>query len=579
MKRLTRLVATVAAACAALFCAGCATTDLRSQTMKEVQPLQLGPSAPPYRTITGFSDALRCMDHLMISYGVRDWPVLVEDLTDHTKKINAGTKDMLISAMSDLGKRSRAIRLVTFGSDSGNLANFHANAESKRPYESLPLYDIRGSVSQLDEGLFKKQIEGGITLGPVGIGAAKSADASVLAIDLTVISAQDYAVIPGVTSRNSVIIYKEGAGVDGEAEYKKLGLNFGMTLTRAEGRAQALRTLVELSVVELVGRLTHTPYWSCLGADAQSPQVTTEIADWYYAMATSGELTAWMQRQLMVRGLYRGELDGRPSAAFDAAVTRYRQELGLDAKPLLDEAFFAAYLRAQHKQVDYAAVLGQRAGAAATTAAPAMSKTAAAAPAEAPKAAQAAQTAQAAQAAQPTQATQAAPGAKSAAGGQGAPAGASSAAVGATTAPAADAAAPLKLSIANAGAAMRSGQPLELRVAPSRDAFLMCYLQDAAGAIQRFYPNRFSAEPMVRAKAPLLLPGSGRYQLLVPAVGSRETVACFASDKSLQAQLDPALVGRDFEPLRVASLRQLQDAFAQASGGQFAQEIFHVQAR
>ena len=153
------------------------------------------------------------------------------------------------------------------------------------------------------------------------------------------------------------------------------------------------------------------------------------------------------------------------------------------------------------------------------------------------------------------------------------------AAQAAQAAPAADAAAALKLSIANAGAAMRSGQPLELRVAPSRDAFLMCYLQDAAGAIQRFYPNRFSAEPMVRAKAPLLLPGSGRYQLLVPAVGSRETVACFASDKSLQAQLDPALVGRDFEPLRVASLRQLQDAFAQASGGQFAQEIFHVQAR
>jgi hypothetical protein len=330
---------------------GCAATDIKKATNDELEVLKLGPQAPPFRSITGFSEALRCMDSQMISYGVRDLPVLIEDMNDKTTKINAGTRDMVISAISDITKRSRAVRLITFGSDVSNLANFLANAEFKRAYENIPLFDVRGSVSQLDESLFKKQFEGGLTLGPFGGGAAKSGESTVLAIDLSVITTRDYALVNGVTSRNSVAIYKEGHGVDAEVQYQKLGINYGMTLTRSEGRAQALRTLVELSTIELLGKLTHTPYWMCLGIDPRNSAVSNEIADWFYAMLNNGELVLWIQEQLTLRGLYHGKKDGKRNPEFDAALITYRDLLALPPQPIVDEAFFSRYLGANHAEI------------------------------------------------------------------------------------------------------------------------------------------------------------------------------------------------------------------------------------
>ena len=73
--------------------------------------------------------------------------------------------------------------------------------------------------------------------------------------------------LPGVTSRNSVVILKQGKGIDGDAAYHKFGINFSSALSKAEGNSQALRRLVELAVIELIGKLTKTPYWTCLGAD------------------------------------------------------------------------------------------------------------------------------------------------------------------------------------------------------------------------------------------------------------------------------------------------------------------------
>lgn len=510
--------------------AGCAGTgDFRKQAAEHVEVAKTGQTARPWRTITGFAEGLRCMDNQMIIYGVRDMPMLVEDLSDQTKKLSAGTRDMLISAVSDMSKRSRGIRLVTFGADVSNLANFHANAESKRPYQNIPLHDIRGSISQLDEAIFKKQMDGGITIGPIGVGAAKSAEATVLAMDLSVISAMDYAVVPGVTARNSVMIYKEGAGVDGEAEYKKLGLNFGMTLTRTEGRAQALRALIELSVIELIGKLTHTPYWSCLNADLNGPEVTTEISDWFYSMAVNGELTGWMQEQLALRGVYAGPIDGEPHREFDQALIQFRVKLGLSPHPKLDEALFAAYLRRPHQEL-----------VAITPRTP--KPVAAAAPAQAP----------AVQAKAP-------------------PAPATT-----TSSAKADA---LAVTVASPRSQYRVGEPISLTVVPSRDAHVFCYLQDESGKVVRFFPNRFAPDSLVRAASPLQVPGDMRFVLTAGPRGSSESVDCFAVAKGSAERMPAALVGADFEPLPVASLQDVRGAVAKALADNVAVGNFRAVSR
>jgi hypothetical protein len=325
--------------------AGCSTLDPTAGVKRETERMKVGPQGKPFRTITGFTDGLRCMDNLMIGYGVRDLPVLVEDLADKTTKVNAGTRDMLISAISALSARSRAIRLVTFGADVANLANFFANAESKQPYAEAPVYDIRGSISQFDESLSRRQGEGGVSFAWFGLGGAKSAEASILAIDLNVIYARNYAVVPGVSASNSVAVLKLGSGVDAEAEYRKLGVNFNVTLSRSEGRAQALRTLVELSAIELIGKLTRTPYWTCIAADVSGDLVDRQIADWFHALSINGELVGYMQAQLAHRGAYRGPIDGQWRPELQRAVAAYRVQLGMSEAAKIDQELFRRHLR------------------------------------------------------------------------------------------------------------------------------------------------------------------------------------------------------------------------------------------
>ena len=532
------------AALAAL--AGCQTLEVKKPTVEQTAEIRKGPEDRPQRSITGFSQALRCMDTLMLDYGVRDMTMLTEEITDETKKLNAGTRDMLISSVSDMSRRSRAVRLVAFGKDTMNVISFLATAQRQSAYQAIPLYDIKGSVSQFDENLIKNQKDLGFGISPfINLGIARDAASSMLALDLSVLTTSDMAVLPGVTSRNSVVILKQGSGLDGDAAYHKFGINYSMNLARSEGQTQALRGLVELATVELVGKLTKTPYWTCLGVtDPKANEETRlEMFDWYHAMAaTRIELIAYFQNQLRRRAFYDGPIDGEFNPAVDEAIANYREALGLSKKALLDEDFFYAFLAADHTKIPRpekpARFLPPLQAAA--PAAPA-------APSGSPQQVAAAQTA---------------------------------------TAPAGRPAAPstaepmrLLLATANNQTSFASGEPINLTVRPTRDAYVYCYMLDEKVKIVRLYPNRFAKDALVLASRPLQLPGKMRFQLAIDSRGAQETIACFATPRDVLGQISNNVVGVDFEPLPVNSLEQVRAAFAAVGGGAVTQEILHVQAK
>lgn len=507
--------------------AGCQTLEVKKPTVEQTAEVRQGPEDRPQRSITGFSHALRCMDTLLLDYGVRDITMLTEEITDETKKLNAGTRDMLISSVSDMSRRSRAVRLVAFGKDTMNVISFLATAQRASAYQAIPLYDIKGSVSQFDENLIKNQKDIGFGISPFfNLGIARDAASSMLALDLSVLTTSDMAVLPGVTSRNSVVILKQGRGLDGDAAYHKFGINYSMNLARSEGQSQALRGLVELAVVELIGKLTKTPYWSCLGVtDPKANEETRlEMFDWYHAMAaTRVELIAYFQNQLRRRGFYDGPIDGEFNPAIDEAISNYRAGLGLSRQAVLSEEFFYAFLAADHTKV-------KRPEKPALYVAP---PAAAAGP-------------------------------------------------GALPAPApAVPAAPLKLSLTNPQQQTRfaRGESISLALAPSQDAHVYCYLQDENAKVIRFFPNRFSRDSRIASARPLTLPGAMRFQLTMNPKGVTETISCFATPNDVLPSLPQNLVGTDFEPLPGATLDLIRAAFDKSSGGSFTQENFRVQAK
>src|ERR1700740_1705018 len=102
----------------ALALSACSEEAVKKDASKATVAQMKGPETAPVRTVTNFTASLTCMDNLFLMYGVRDLVVISEDLQDTTKKVSAGTKDMLISSVSNMTKRSKAVRLIAYGSDS-----------------------------------------------------------------------------------------------------------------------------------------------------------------------------------------------------------------------------------------------------------------------------------------------------------------------------------------------------------------------------------------------------------------------------------------------------------------------------
>ncbi|CAN5464887.1 hypothetical protein BH11PSE11_BH11PSE11_04060 [soil metagenome] len=491
----------------ALLGTGCVTTEgsVRKEAAEVTSELRTGPSQAPIRTITNFTSSLRCMDNMFLMYGVRDLVVITEDLTDATKKVSAGTKDMLITSVSEMTKRSKAIRLIAYGSDSSNLIGFMKEAQKKDMFKLMPQYGIRGSITQYDENVAKKTEGGGVAIIDVfSFGRAATAATTILGLDLTMMRTDDLSIVSGATSSNSVAIFKSGAGIEGEAGYRKFGINYQANLSRSEGSAQALRNLVEMAVVELFGKLTKTPYWVCLGATSQSETVKNEISDWYSGMYSDGEIVSFWQQQMRIRGLYTGEINGKNDEALIGAITAYREAMGLEKSAVVDLGFFTAYLEANHYQV-------------------------------APKARDllASYKTPAAQPVNPNDTR------------------------------------PISISVVSTkgGNQFKKGETVVLNITPSRDAFVYCFMQDENNKIARFFPNRFSKDSLVSARKGVMLPNGKEFNISVNTKGVPEHIACFGSGKDVFADVVPSIGGGDIDvPTTLQTMAEIKAVFQKAAG-------------
>ena len=471
-------------------------------------------AAPAAQPIANFSPALRCMDTLLLDYGARDITVTVEDLADQTRGGGgAGAKDLLFSVVSDMTQRSRAIRLVAAIKQSG----------------VAPQYAVRGSMSLLDNQTVQRN------------GATSAA--AVLGLDLTVLTTQDLSVVPGVSARNSVVLFKQGNGYDGRAEIAKFGVNFGLSATNGEVVGQASRALVELASMEIFGRLARVPYWTCLGMTEAHAGVSAEIQDWYDSMAAQpSEFVKYFQAQLRQRRVYDGPVDGVTNpvnAQLKDAVARYREALGLSREPKLSLDFFKAYLAADHHQIETKVAKSAPAPAQVNTV-----PTPAPAPATpiAPKAPPPAETV--------VVVNQSAPKNQLA----------------------------LRLGTVNDARRFGRGEQVQLTIRPSRDAHVYCFLQDENKKIIRFFPNRFQSDSRVQTTEGLQLPGAMRFEITVNPRG-QETISCFATESDVLAQLPAGVNATDFDPLPVASLDQIRSAFLKVANGALAHETLQIQPK
>jgi hypothetical protein len=486
---------------------------------------------------------------------VRNVPVVIEDVEDKTSKVKAGGREMFISATSQMTRASRAIRLIPFDPNRQLFRDVFKEGELAQK----SAFFIQGSVSQFDDSLLKKQRDGGICLGVICLGGADSDSFSGMSIDMSVLNVQEsMSLVPGAISKNFVLIRKSGKGADADMTYKKFGVNFNFVNSQSDGTGQALRNLIELSAIELYGRLLKVPYWACLGVPDDDEGVKSEIDDWWDMLQGDlPSLVIYLQSQMTARQLWKGDINGEIDDALLRAVRAYKFAMGLKDDENIDNDFFRRYLTSNHAEVQPKAQAKMKAIEAAegpiVPAAPVVAQAAAAPAAAAPAAA-------------PPPAAGGAAAAVAAGAGANLPAAAAPSAQQAQRASA----------VAVQGTkgptyVYKRGESFDVEVAVANRGFLYCYLIDDNKDVVQFFPNPAQASAAVAAGQRMLFPGRFPFQLMASAKGATETIACFASPQDLGPNVALAKSVRD-----IAALRQ---AISQRAGAPVEVGVFDVKTQ
>lgn len=330
---------TILRTCAiALGAAACAFTP------PEKAPEIAAPKTPPVRNVTSFSESLRCMDDLFAQYGVRDIVVTSQGIPDATGEISAGTKEMMISAISRMSTKSKAFRFVDY-----DQTQFDINALQQLVGFTdnflIPNYYLRGAITQFDENIIAENVGAGASLPFVDAGISADQVASLVTVDLNVGDLLTRQILPGTTSSNTIVVRRSGESYDagGTIEKIELGLNFNLSFNRNEGMHQAVRNLVELSLIETLGKLTQVPYWRCLQIEQTNPAVMAQARDWFEAMSEE-ERVKFVQRALAGAGYYSGPIDGRMNAELRDAIGAYQDANGLQANGRIDFDLYASLI-------------------------------------------------------------------------------------------------------------------------------------------------------------------------------------------------------------------------------------------
>lgn len=292
------------------------------------------PKSQVVRTFTSFSDSLRCMDELFAKYGVRDIVITSDGIPDATGKVTAGTKDMLISAMSRMSVRSGAFTFVDFDQRQEDIANLQQLVGFTDEFR-VPSYYIRGAITQLDEGVIAESVGGSLALTNFSIGASKDQVVSVISTDMNVGKLVTRQIMPGISANNSIVVRRSGVGGDVGATIQKVGLSFNIAINNQEGMHQATRTLIDLSAIEIAGKLTKVPYWRCLEIEQTNPEIDAEARGWYKDMSQK-ERVVFVQRALHASGDYRGPISGTLDRSTRSAIGRYQAGNGLIANGRID---------------------------------------------------------------------------------------------------------------------------------------------------------------------------------------------------------------------------------------------------
>lgn len=505
------------------------------------------PVVRPTRSISSFSDSLMCMDHMLRDAQLPTTLITSKQIPDYSARVSVATKDMVITAISQMSRLSNAFRFVDYEVDIArqdtvqNLTTILLN-NNQMQLQRPALY-LSGAIAFVDQNVITNRFDAGLSGPRIDLGYSKNRGATVIGLEMHLGDFRTRTLIPGLDSANEVIVGNGGQGLDVAGRIGTYGVQFNVGRDYTQGAGAAVRTLVELATIELIGKWARVPYWQCLTLEQNHPDFQRQLREWY----DEGEPA--VHRQLVKRSLVsRGYLPAGSEQMEDdspllrMAIARFQADQGMVVTGVVN---FPTYERALRNFVGLAADgTLKRVGWASTHA-------------------------------QPVTVATTPPGGTSAAA-PAAPAAPAAASLASASALAYGAIAPertINLQIENImmeRTAFEVGEQIFLSATLTRASHMQCYLADATGTVIRLLPNAANTSGWVSANQAVRIPDwmSPNPGFIMDAASpGTEGVACFATDEDSTQKLPEALRGPPLKSIvGFSKLETINQAFATALG-------------
>jgi hypothetical protein len=520
---------------AALLLGGCAApADPRADTQFQSYASAADrPVIRPVRSMSSFSDSLMCMDRLFREAQIPTTLITSKQIPDFSTRVPVATKDMIITALSQMSRLSNAFRYVDYEVDIArqdtvqNLTTILLN--NNQIQLQRPALYFSGAIAFVDQNVLNSRFEVGTSASRLDTGYSKNRNATIIGLELHIGDFRSRTLIPGLDSANEVIIANGGQGLDLAGRIGSYGVQFNVGRDYTQGAGAAVRTLVELATIELVGKWARVPYWQCLTLEQTNPHFQRQLRDWF------DEGSPLLHNKLVQRSLishgYLGENGAQlaeNSPEFVTGLGRFQADSGMVVSGVVD---FPTYERALRNFV----ALGQDG-----------------------KLVQVGWT--------PTQPARTGGFVSTGTAQAGGPS--NRVAYGVPPPPRS-----IDLQIENVlvgRSAFEVGEQVFMSATLSRASYLYCFLHEAGGRVMRLLPNATNPNALISANQAIRIPDwmspTPGFIMDASSAGT-ERVACFATDEDATARLPQLLRSPALVPLpEVRSLDSINEAFAKGLG-------------
>lgn len=483
------------------------------------------PLVTPTKSASAMREGLACMDRMLAAEQVPATLIAVKSIPDPSGLFSTGTKEMLITAISRMSRTSQAFRVVDYEVDAlkqdtvqtmTSLLLNNGQIELRKPQ----IY-ISGAISFGDKTVVSKRRSIGVSTANTDTGYSWDVLGSVVGLDLHLGDMNSRTLYPGLDSANELVVATGGKGVEigGRAtglpkHIYRMGVQYEVAADNNQGAGAAVRLLVDLAAIELVGKWAKIPYWQCIDYEQNHPEFKRQMRAWYEEQSATDRINL-AQRVLQAQGVWSGPVDGNDSTALRNALATYQASLDMTPVGTVNFETYTGLLR------NYVGMSAEdKLASSYSPQSNELKLREHALPMNEP--------------------------------------------------------AHNGLTVALLGQKepkLQIGNSVVLRIAPARSGFLYCYYKDAANVVSQIYPNPQQQAVVAQGNMGLMVPDVSQSNsfLIETARAGTEQVYCAMTAKPLTGRVPAALTNAKLEPLAGVTTIETVQQQVQAQEGVIAQ--------